>query len=130
MTGQSPYHMRRGLYRSRKGLIFGVCRGLGNFTDISVFWIRTFTVIIFIFTGFFPIVVLYAVAALFMREEPVLEPSSPEDWEFYNSLASNRSMGIGRLKRKFDQLERRTRRMEDHVTAREFSWEERLQQGS
>jgi phage shock protein PspC (stress-responsive transcriptional regulator) len=46
---------KRGLYRSRKGILLGVCRGVSDYFDFSVFWIRAMAVIAFIFTGFWPI---------------------------------------------------------------------------
>ncbi len=121
---------RRSLYRSRDGMIFGVCKGLAHFTEISVHWVRLIMIVIFVLSGFFPIVLLYIVAAILMKPEPVMEPDSEIDWDFYNSWASNRSTALARLKRKFDQLERRARRMENLVTAREFDWEERLKAGN
>jgi phage shock protein C len=60
---------RRGLYRSRDGMLFGVCRGIAEYFDISVFWTRVITVITFVMTGFFPIVVAYIIAALLMKPE-------------------------------------------------------------
>ncbi|HQE75776.1 MAG TPA: PspC domain-containing protein, partial [Candidatus Hydrogenedentes bacterium] len=31
---------RPGLYRSRHGFLFGVCRGLAEYFDLSLFWLR------------------------------------------------------------------------------------------
>ncbi len=61
---------RPGLYRSRNGVIMGVCRGLADYFDFSVFWIRAIAVILFIFTGFWPVVAIYFLAALLMKSEP------------------------------------------------------------
>ena len=124
------YPSRRPLYRSRDGMIFGVCKGLAQFTEIPVLWVRLIMLVVFIISGFFPIVLLYIVAAILMKPEPVMEPDSEIDWDFYNSWACNRSTALARLKRKFNQLERRARRMENVVTAREFDWEERLKAGN
>jgi len=66
----SDYYRPQGLYRSRRGLIFGVCRGLAERFDISVFWFRVLTVIAFIITGIWPVGVLYILAALLMKPEP------------------------------------------------------------
>ena len=117
---------RGGLYRARDGWIFGVCKGIANYLDFSVFWCRVIAVVVFIFSGFWPIVVLYLVAALLMKPEPVLPLQSDEDREFYHSYVSSRSMALHRLKQTFDRLERRIRRMEDIVTARDYDWESRL----
>ncbi|MDZ4860074.1 MAG: PspC domain-containing protein [Candidatus Hydrogenedentes bacterium] len=61
---------RQGLYRSRDGVFFGVCRGTAEYFDISVFCTRVITVIGFILTGFFPVVVGYIIAALLMKPGP------------------------------------------------------------
>jgi len=59
-----------GLYRSRRGIIFGVCRGLAEHFDVSVFWTRVLTIIAFLITGIWPVGVLYVLAALLMKREP------------------------------------------------------------
>ena len=59
------------LYRNpRRGMIFGVCRGIAEYFVISVFWTRILTLFGLIFTGFFPIGLAYIVAALLMKKEP------------------------------------------------------------
>jgi phage shock protein C len=61
---------RTGMYRSRDGILFGVCRGLAEYFDISVFWTRVIVVIAFIISGFFPVGVAYILGALLMKPEP------------------------------------------------------------
>lgn len=60
----------RGLYRSRKGVLFGVCKGIADYLDISVFWTRVLAVITMILTGLWPIVGVYLLAAFLMKREP------------------------------------------------------------
>ncbi len=43
---------RQGLYRSRNGVILGVCRGLADYFDFSAFWMRAIAVILFILYRF------------------------------------------------------------------------------
>jgi phage shock protein C len=117
---------RKGLYRSRSGLIFGVCRGLADCLGFSVFWMRVIFALLFFFTGFFPIVVVYFVGALLMKPEPVLPFETEADREFYDSYASSRSMAIHRLKRTYGALDRRIRRIESIVTSRDFDWDKRM----
>lgn len=117
---------REGLYRSRNGVIAGVCRGIAEHLDFSVFWVRVAVVLAFIFTGFWPIGALYIAAAFFMKPEPVLPLENEEEEEFYNSYVTGRSMALQRLKRTFDGLDRRIQRMENIVTARDYEWDERL----
>ena len=120
----------RRLYRSRSGMIFGVCKGLADYLNLKVGWVRIIAVAILIFTGIWPIVVIYLLAALLLRPEPVIPLETEEAHEFYNSYTSSRSLALHRLKRTFDNLDRRIQRMESTVTAREYDWERRLNESS
>ena len=118
--------LRGGLYRSRNGIIFGVCRGFAEYFDFSVFWARVIILALLFLTGFWPILILYFVAALLMKPEPVIPIESEEEQEFYDSYVHSHKGATERLKRRYENLERRIRRMEDHVTTREFEWENKL----
>ncbi len=117
---------RRGLYRSREGAVFGVCKGIAEYLDVSVFWTRVLVVVAFFISGLWPTAVLYVVGALLMKPEPVLPLRTEADAEFYNSYVTSRSAALHRLKRTYDNLERRIQRIEDIVTNREYDWERRL----
>jgi phage shock protein C len=116
----------RGLYRSRNGMILGVFKGLADYFDFSVGWLRGIGIIVFIFSGFWPIVVLYLLAALLMKPAPAIPLESLDEKEFYDSYAYSRRGAVHRMKRRFDELNRRIQRMEDVVTDKEFDWEQRL----
>ena len=118
--------LRGGLYRSRNGIILGVCRGIAEYFDFSVFWTRAIVLIIFFFSGFWPIMALYFIAALLMKPEPVIPIESDDQREFYDSYIHSRKGAIDRLKRRYENLERRIQRMEHTVTAKEFDWDRRL----
>ena len=62
--------VKRGFYRSRDGAIFGVCRGIADYFDFSLFWTRMLTLILLIVTGFLSVIILYLIAALLMKPEP------------------------------------------------------------
>ena len=115
-----------GPYRSRRGMIFGVCRGLADYCDFSVFWLRTICVVAFLLSGFFPVVIGYVVAALIMKLAPVLPLETDGDAEFYSSYTASRPMALQRLRNTFESLDRRIQRIEDIVTARDYDWDERL----
>ncbi len=114
-----------GPYRSRKGMFFGVCRGLADYFDFSVCWIRVLAILTFIFTGF-TVGVVYIVAALVMKLEPVLPLENDGDHEFYNSYTTSRPMALRRLQSTFQSLDKRIQRMESIVTARDYDWDQRL----
>ena len=117
---------RDGIYRSRKGVIFGVCRGLAEHFDFSVFWARAIAVVFLFVSGFWPAIGLYLIAALLMKPAPVVAIENEAEQEFYNSYANSRHLAAHRLKRRYENLERRIRRMEHMVTAREFDWEKKF----
>lgn len=111
-----------GFYRSRRGIIFGICRGLAEHFNFSVFWTRVIVLVLFLFTGFWPVGVLYFVAGLLLNPEPVVPLENERDEEFYQSYTRSRSSAIQRIKRKFDNIDRRVQRMEDTVTSKEFDF--------
>jgi phage shock protein C len=113
----------RGIYRSRRGIFMGVCRGLANYFNLSVFWVRITFLILFLFTGFWPVGVMYIIAGLLLKMEPVSPLRNEKDQEFYDSYAHSRQSAIQRVKRKFENIERRIQRMEHTVTSKEFDWE-------
>lgn len=63
---------RTGMYRSRNGMVAGVCRGIAEYFDVSVFWTRTIAVFMLLCTGLWPTLGLYFLAALIMRKEPYI----------------------------------------------------------
>ena len=111
-----------GFYRSRRGIIFGVCRGVAEHFNFSVFWTRVLVLILFLFTGFWPVGVLYLLAGLLLQPEPVIPLENKSDEEFYHSYTRSRSSAIERIKSKFDNIDRRIQRMEDTVTSKEFDF--------
>lgn len=117
---------RNGLYRSRSGAILGVCRGIAEYFDFSVFWTRVITLVLLFFSGFWPVMGLYFLSALIMKPEPVLPIQTDEEQEFYDSYIYSRKGATSRLKRRYDNLQRRLQRLEHTVTGREFDWESRL----
>ncbi len=120
------YDKQGGIYRARDGVFLGVCKGISEYFDLSLFWIRMGMVVFFIFSGFWPVIGVYLVAAFFMKPKPVKPIHSEEEREFYDSYAHSPRSAAHRLKKKFRDLDRRIRRMEDEVTTREYDWERRF----
>jgi phage shock protein C len=110
----------RRIYRSRRGILLGVCRGLAEHFNLSVFWVRVAFLLIFVFTGFWPVGVIYIIAGLILKPAPVVPFQNETDQEFYQSYTTSRESALQRLKRKFDNIDQRIRRMEHTVTSREF----------
>lgn len=115
-----------GLHRSRSGMILGVCKGIAEYFDFSIFWTRMIAVLLLFFSGFWPVTAIYFLAALLMKPEPVMPIHSEEEREFYDSYVSSRSSAADRLKRRYAKLERRLQRLEHTVTSPEFDFDQRL----
>ena len=115
-----------GLYRSRNGIILGVCRGIAEYFDFSVFWVRVIVLALFFFTGFWPTGVLYFLAAFLIKPEPAIPIENRDEQEFYDSYVRSKQMAADRIKRRYENLERRIQRLEHSVTTPEFNWEKRL----
>ena len=114
------------MYRSRDGVILGVCRGIAEYFDFSVFWVRGITVLFFLISGFWPLAVIYFIAALLMKPAPAIPIHTNEEQEFYNSYVHSRKGAADRIKRRYRNIESRIQRLEDTVTTREFDWEHRM----
>lgn len=125
-TNKTDQHHTGGPYRSRNGLVLGVCRGIAEHFDFSVVWIRFIALFGLFLSGFWPIVLFYLIAGMIMKPEPVLPLNSDQEAEFYNTYSSSRKLAIHRLKRTFDSLDRRIQRLESVVTDREFDWDRRF----
>ncbi len=120
------YNKQGGIYRARDGVFLGVCKGVADYFDLRVFWVRLALVVVFIGSGFWPVLGIYLVAAFFMRPEPVKPILSEEEREFYDSYVHSPRSAAQRLKKKFHDLDRRIRRMEDKVTGKDYEWERRF----
>lgn len=116
----------KGLYRSRDGIFLGVCQGVADTYDLSVFWVRLALVIVFLLSGFWPVIGIYIVAAILMKPRPVRPIENDDEQEFYDSYVHSPRSAAQRLRRKYENLERRIRRMEDKVTGRDFEWERKF----
>lgn len=114
------------LYRSRDGMVLGVCKGIADYFDFSLFRVRCVTFVVFLFSGLWAVGGLYLLAALLMKPAPVIPLQTSQEQEFYHSYAGSRGMALQRLKRSFDKLDRRIQRLEHLITSREHDWERRF----
>lgn len=123
---------RRRLYRSRRGMILGVCRGLADYFNVSVLGIRITAVILLIFTGFWPIGAVYLLAALIMKpqsrrtERPRESGQYREQYDQFTETETRSTAALRQLKRTSDRLNQRIQNMEDIVISREQDWDRRF----
>ena len=126
MRGRFEGLFHGGLHRSRDGVILGVCRGLAEYFDFSVFWVRAVAVILLVFSGLWPIAAIYFLGALLMKPEPAIPIQNDEEQEFYESYIHSKKGATDRLKRRYESLMRRIQRLEHTVTSKEFDWDRKL----
>lgn len=117
------------LYRSRNGWFLGVCRGFAEWRNVPVWTIRLALVLAMLLTTLWPVVVAYIIVGMLMKPEPEVTPRNVDEMEFYDAVNASRKSALKRLQKTFEQLDRRTRKLENIVTSKEFQWEQRLREG-
>lgn len=112
---------KRSLYRSRRGIFFGVCRGLAEYFDISVFWTRVITAGACIFTGFWPVGAAYLLAALILKREPGFGA-----FTFWRRAARTQEGSARAYRRTTGSLDARLQRLEAAMRQDANPWNEML----
>lgn len=74
----------RQLYRVEEGKVFsGVCAGISEYINMDAGLVRVLFVIVFIFSGFFPVVIAYIVLAMILpSKQEVLRKQDSFESEF------------------------------------------------
>lgn len=70
------------LYRVEEGKVFsGVCAGISEYINMDVGLVRVLFLIVFIFSGFFPVVIAYIVMAIILpsKQEVINKQNSFQD---------------------------------------------------
>jgi len=120
------YAGRPRLFRSSTDrMLLGVCGGLAEHFDFSPAGVRLLAVILFIFSGFFPLILLYIVLGVILPPAP-LRPAfeSEQEEELWDLYHVSRGAAMGKLRQRFQALDRRLQRIESIVTSPEFELEE------
>lgn len=60
--------MHKKLTKSKNKVFLGVCGGIADYLGVDPTMIRLITVVLLAFTGFFPITIIYLVAAVIMPD--------------------------------------------------------------
>lgn len=107
------------LYKSRNGMIFGVCQGIADWKGINAGYIRLSFVLLTIFTGFFPFGLLYLIAAFVLP----LEPAYRERNSYRRSYVKK---GFYDLRQEFEDLAAKFNGMDKDSTNRERDWDSRF----
>lgn len=134
--------IRGKLYRARNGEIFGVCKGLAKWAELPVGPIRLAAILLAVFSGFVPVLIVYVLAAVFLPVEPLYksgfgkkssskDESNYDDFreDFRKEYRENRKRTVHDLKDEFDKLKRKVAGMEDevlHEQDKEQDWDKRF----
>lgn len=109
------------LYRSRNGMLFGVCQGIADWKGINAGYVRLTLVILTVFTGFFPFGLLYLLAAFFLPAEPACGDRESRTW-----YRSGVRKGFYDLRQEFDEMSSRFNRTDRNDYSRERDWDNRF----
>lgn len=109
-----------GPFRSRKGVFLGVVSGLAEHWSMSPFALRIIVVAASIFLAFWPVLILYFVAAVIMPARPAVLPLTKRDRELYLLGRADPKTLLESLVSRADQIEKKARRLEDIVTSKGF----------
>lgn len=106
----------RKLYRSRNGMLLGICQGIADWRDLPVSVVRLIFIIICLVTAVAPCVIIYLLLGLIIPIEP--------------RGGSYRKTTMDDIKDEFDNLKSRVNRMEDEATRdKESDWDRRFHNG-
>ena len=106
----------------RDGWLAGVCRGVADYFDWKVQWVRVIVIAIMILTAFWPVAIVYGVLWYVMEEGDLNNPNRPK-WSDM-PLAAARAAGttastetasttMRDIKERFTRLDDRLRKLED-----------------
>ena len=101
------------------GRFMGVCAGLADFFDVRVGAVRFLTVIGSIF--FFPTIpIIYIIVGFLLERKPADLYEDERDEAFWRTVRTRPDYTMVDLRRRFREVERRTRNLEAYVTSRQF----------
>ncbi|MFA6689360.1 MAG: PspC domain-containing protein [Sphaerochaetaceae bacterium] len=138
------------LYRSKHGEVFGVCQGIADWRDLPVGPVRLIVLLAIVFTGIFPGVAIYLLAALVIPANPY-ESDRPSDgrrsdWDWHRMGHRSRHTGetvhgtyendaddarsTDELKEEYERLKKKVEKMEEEMFDKERDWDQRFHEGS
>lgn len=103
-----------------RGMIFGVCAGLADYFGLKDWQVRA---IVMLFLVVFPpqTMLVYLIAAFFMKRRPAQLFRSEEEEEVWRGVHGQPERTLHSLRHKFRELEDRLAGLERHVTSPEYS---------
>lgn len=114
------------LYRDkRNAILMGVCAGIADYFDIKVGVIRFLAVLALLFTGGWAIIP-YVIMGFALDPKPAVLYEQPLEDEFWRNARTKPDYTSADLRRRFDEVERRTRDLEAYITSKRFRLDREL----
>jgi phage shock protein C len=118
-----------GLYKDgMKGKIAGVCAGLGDYFGIRPNIVRLIAVLLSLFGFFVPVLIVYIALAFLLEQKPRELAENPEEDRFWREVRTRPDYMSVDLKRRFQEIEKRTRQLEALITSKQFRLNRELRQ--
>ena len=144
-------------YRSKNGMLLGVCKGIAEWKDFPVGVVRLIFLILLTFGNGFPIVIIYLVLALvlpvkgeevdeeqsfanrfnelfnknnYKTNKHYYQDSDAEDWEDFDSNTKTKQPTDDEIRRRFERLKNRVSKMENDLFDKEKNWDERFKKSN
>lgn len=124
-------HLRQAMHNNEfyrdmsRGRIAGVCAGLAQRFRMSTTAMRAIFVVAWLGTGFFPMLIAYAIAAFFMEDVSLLELKL-KDQMVAEAAASgdpaDRILTSRQLVEKFEKMDKSLQKMESFVISPQYEW--------
>ena len=109
------------LYKDpRNSRCLGVCAGIADYFDVRPGVVRLLTIIGALMTGIWAFVCAYLILGFVLERKPEEMYERPEEDEFWRRARTKPEYTAVDLRRRFDDIERRTRDMEAYVTSKRF----------
>lgn len=111
---------RSRLYRDpENGMLMGVCAGIADYAGLTPLIVRIVTVVgLFMFTV--PTLLGYLILGIALPKRPRDLYQDDDDAAFWREVRTEPGRAASDLERRFDDLERRLRTSEAHVTSEAF----------
>lgn len=108
------------LYKNpREGKCMGVCAGVADYFDVRVGLVRFLFILAVLWSGFTALVPYFILGFVLDRKPDALYEDPAED-EFWKKVRTQPDYTAVDLRRRFDDIERRTRDMEAYMTSKKF----------
>mgnify|MGYP001822589412 FL=1 len=116
------------LYRDKENaMLAGVCAGIAEYAGLSRRGTRVAVALMTIFPPLTMFMIIsYVVFALVLPTKPADLYETEEQADFWRGVSNAPADVFGSLRHRFRELNRRLKRMEAHVTSREFEIDREL----